>query len=69
MPESKNVNSLPARGFCCEGFEPRITRMGTDVEALRHRDRAHLMFATVASVDDDGDENGGRFEILSPRNP
>jgi hypothetical protein len=38
-------------------------------KALRHRDRGHFKGTTWTSADDDGDENGGRFEILSPRNP
>ena len=29
-------------------------------KALRHRDRAHLMFVAVASDNENGDENGGR---------
>jgi hypothetical protein len=32
---------------------------------LRHRNRAHLMYATVASVDDDGDDDGGPAVVSS----
>ena len=38
-------------------------------DALRHRDQGHFKDTTWTSADDDGDENGERFEILSPRNP
>jgi hypothetical protein len=34
-------------------------------KALRHRDCAHLMFVTVASDNENGDENGGRFRESS----
>jgi hypothetical protein len=34
-------------------------------KALRHRDEARLIFATIASVNDSGDENGGRWDALS----
>jgi hypothetical protein len=36
---------------------------------LRHKDQGHFKDTTWTSADDDGDENGERFEILSPRNP